>query len=531
MNHLNSAAAMVLAAVLNSFWIALLATAVVWLALRYARLTAAARHRVWWMWLAVLLVLPAVSPAVRHWKARHAAPLQAVSIAVPVQSAPAAISPFPSDPPARVQLKGGNGPLIAFWIWLALVMLQFSRLAWSFRHLRRLKRAAARPELSLQENFDAWVMSCGVRRPVRLLVSPGLASPMAVGFRHPAVILPEPLLVKLSAADLDHVILHELAHVARRDDWTNLAARIAAAMIGWHPVAAWALRRVDREREIACDDWVVAATGAPRPYAASLARLFELCWAKNREVLATGMAGSGSHLGDRIEMLVRRTGQAGRASLGRIGMCMALLLILLVAGVRAPRWVAFAQETPRWQGKPLPAPSPQSFLGALVAAGYGDLSVDDIIALKNHSISPDFLRGVSQSGWAKLTPQQLIDLRSRGVSPEYMRDLRDSGIHDLNIQGVIDLRSRGVQPDYPREIHALGFGPYSVEQIIDLANHGVRLDLFRVLKEGGFTRLTPNEIFEAQNSGLQAGNLREAKQYGPSLSLSQIIRLKRAGVI
>ena len=66
---------------------------------------------------------------------------------------------------------------------------------------------------------------------------------------------------------------------------------------------------------------------------------------------------------------------------------------------------------------------------------------------------------------------------------------------------------------------------------MDFAAHGVRLDLFRALKEGGFMHLTPNEIFEAQNSGLQAGNLREAKQYGASLSLSQIIKLKRAGVI
>ena len=530
MNSLNSASAAILGAVLNTLWQAAAATVLVWLALRYTGLTARARHRVWWGWLAILLVLPAAPPLVHTWKGRQPVPVPQARVSLPA----AVPQPVLTEAPARVQVKAKRGPLIALGIWLALVLLQAGRLVWSFRHLRRLKREAQKPARELRENFDTWVLACGVHRPVRLLVSDRMASPMAVGFRHPVVILPEALLARMSADDLDHVILHELAHVARRDDWSNLAGRVATALMGWHPAVAWVLRRIDREREIACDDWVVAATGAPRPYAASLARLFELCWTKDREMLATGMAGGGSQLGDRIEMLVRRTGEAAhRGSLARVVFCTAVLLALLVAGSRAPRLVAFAQDAP---ARAIPHPAvppanPQSFLGALVAAGYGDLPVDDIINLKNQGISADFLRGVSQAGWGKLSVQELIGLRQRGVSPQYLHDIREAGIRDLNIQGVIDLRSRGVQPEYPREIHALGFGPFSAQQIMDFASHGVRLDLFRALKEGGFTRLGPSEIFDAQNSGLQAGNLREAKQYGASLSLSQIIKLKRAGVI
>ena len=66
------------------------------------------------------------------------------------------------------------------------------------------------------------------------------------------------------------------------------------------------LRQIDRERETACDDWVVAKTGAARPYAASLAHLFELRRARRGEILASGIFGSRSRLGDRIEMLLRR---------------------------------------------------------------------------------------------------------------------------------------------------------------------------------------------------------------------------------
>ena len=532
MNTLNAASAAILGAVLNTLWQAVAGTALVWLALRYTRLHAGTRHLVWWGWMAILLLLPAAPPAVRAWKGRNPAPVLQPAASIPAAFYRPLSQRAAIDPPAPVKVTVKRGPLVALAIWFALVLLQAIRLAWSFLYLRRLKRDSHPPARPLRENFEAWVMACGVHRPVRLLVSGRLASPMAVGFRHPAVILPETLLAELSPADLDHVLLHELAHVARRDDWSNLAGRLAAAFVIWHPAAAWVLRRIDREREIACDEWVVAATGAARPYAASLARLFELCWTRRREALATGMAGRGSHLGERIEMLLRRTGQGAGGSLARAGICTAVLLVLLIAGARAPRWVAFAQDTAS-HGAPrqLAPANPQSFLGALVTAGYGDLSVDDIIALKNRGVSADFLRGIARSGWGRLTTQQLIDLRTRGVQPEYLRELRDSGIRDLNIQGVIELRARGVQPEYPREIHALGFGPYTAQQIIELAAHGVRLDLFRALKESGFTHLAPNEIFDAQSSGLQAGNLREAKQYGANLSLGQIIRLKRAGVI
>ena len=68
MNSLNSAAAAVLGAVLNTLWQAAAATALVWLALRYTRLQAGARHRVWWAWLVILLLLPAAPSAMRAWK-------------------------------------------------------------------------------------------------------------------------------------------------------------------------------------------------------------------------------------------------------------------------------------------------------------------------------------------------------------------------------------------------------------------------------------------------------------------------------
>src|SRR5207244_2458980 len=158
-------------------------------------------------------------------------------------------------------------------LWSAICLAQLVRLAISFCHLRRIKRGARPAAAEERASLNTWLPD--VRRPVRLLVSSDIPAPVAVGFLRPAVLLPESLLSELTPVELEHVLLHELAHLARRDDWTNLLTRLAWAVFALHPVAAFALRQIDRERELACDDWVVSATGAARPYAASLARVFE----------------------------------------------------------------------------------------------------------------------------------------------------------------------------------------------------------------------------------------------------------------
>ena len=123
---------------------------------------------------------------------------------------------------------------------------------------------------------------------------------MAVVFLRPAVILPESLPGELAERELHHIWSHEAAHLARRDDCRNLAAHLAGAILALHPVAIWITRQIEREREIACDYWAVARTRSARPYAASLARMFELRWERRNEVLASGVLGPASRLSDRI---------------------------------------------------------------------------------------------------------------------------------------------------------------------------------------------------------------------------------------
>jgi len=327
----------ILTAVINSLWQAAAVAAIVWAALRFwPRTNAATRYAIWWATLAVILILPAAP----HWIAtmRHhtlsKAPKPKASV-IPAPPVPDRVGLIVIPAAPR---RAAQWPIAVLGIWAAILTWRLYQVGRSYLYLRRVKRRAIVSAIPLPN----------IPRRADLLISREIASPMALGFLRPAVVLPESLLAELSDAEREHVLLHEASHLVRRDDWANLATRLLAGTLALHPVAIWILWRIDREREIACDEWVVSRTGAARPYAASLARLFNLLHGRGGQMLASGIFGRGSRIGDRIEALLR----SGRAfsphtSANGLAVSAVALLGLLLAGSFTPRWIAFAQTAPR----------------------------------------------------------------------------------------------------------------------------------------------------------------------------------------
>jgi len=326
----------VLSAVVNSLWQALAVAALVWLVLRFVpRSTlsnnAATRHAIWWATLGVVLVLPAAPQLIRMMQSNPQ------PVAVKVIKAPiAAPAPVTAEPVIVTVVPGRAAiwPLAIFAVWAAILLWRIYQIGRSYFYLRNVKRRASVSPVPLP----------AIPRRVDLLISQDIVSPMAVGFLRPAIVLPESLLAELSEPERNHVLLHESAHLAKYDDWSNLVMRIMGGVLALHPVAIWILRRIEREREMACDDWVVARTGSARPYAASLARLVELRQTRRGEMLASGFFGGNSRIVDRIEILLRR-GRifSTRASAKAVATSAIVLSGLMLAGSLAPRWIAFAQ--------------------------------------------------------------------------------------------------------------------------------------------------------------------------------------------
>jgi hypothetical protein len=159
------------------------------------------------------------------------------------------------------------------------------------------------------------------------------------------VILPTALLLRLTGEELDHLGLHELAHLRRNDDWTNLTQKVIQSLYFFNPAVLWICRRLDFEREVACDDQVLTLTGHAKPYARSLTKVLEATPWRRGPVLASGAVFRKQQIVRRIEMLLDGT-RDSRPNISHVSLVVILMCIFGAFSqvVRMPAFVAFGHD-------------------------------------------------------------------------------------------------------------------------------------------------------------------------------------------
>ena len=166
--------------------------------------------------------------------------------------------------------------LYMFAAWAVIAFAGLVRVGISLWHLRRVRRSCVPIDLAtldpaLRQTLEKFSSS----RTVTICASDGVRVPTAIGFARPLVVIPAWALRELSPAELNAIVLHELAHLGRWDDWTNLVQRILGALLFFHPAVWWIESKLCLEREMACDDLVLARTTNPLAYAECLVSLAE----------------------------------------------------------------------------------------------------------------------------------------------------------------------------------------------------------------------------------------------------------------
>jgi beta-lactamase regulating signal transducer with metallopeptidase domain len=342
-------------ALLNGAILSAPLAAAVWLALRLIPrrvLNASTRYVIWWVTLAFSLALPVFLAQTRPAPASHPTGRGNLHIAVVnLEQQPAAHAGslhLPVAVPVRPWLR----LLPIAWI-VASTGLLLRLLLSHFAVLRACARAADPPP-EWRARIEPWRAAAGWRRnSVRIANSDEIPVPFAAGPFRPAIVIPRRLLDQLPGHDLHRIGLHEAAHLARLDDCAILAERLLVAIFPWHLAARWIARRIDAEREIACDDRVVEATGCARSYAECLTRVVELCGGVRGSLATASMAGRGVHLSQRVELLVNTPRHPSPRLLPVCVLPFAAgLLALVLAGARAPQLVALTAPV-----TPAPAPA------------------------------------------------------------------------------------------------------------------------------------------------------------------------------
>ncbi len=241
--------------------------------------------------------------------------------------------------------------LFAFLAWALGAGVTTVRLATGFWRLRGLRRSctpivAVDLHPAVQKTLDAiGVPGSPAWGSITIATSEYVRVPAAIGFWKRTIVLPAWALRELAPEDINVILLHEFAHLRRGDDWTNLIQKIVRALFFFHPAVWWIESRLSVEREMACDDAVLAETANPHGYATCLVSLLEKNLAHRLSDRRWSMAQAAVHRAREASLRLARILDKNRPAATRVwkpalGMIAAFSMVCLAVLPHAPQFVA-----------------------------------------------------------------------------------------------------------------------------------------------------------------------------------------------
>ena len=514
------------------------------------RSSAAVRYVVWCAGLLSLLVLPVLSVLLPQWQtgllpqaavlvqeapraAPHVAPASVPLLDAPT-AAPAIPAPVIDDAAAPVAVASpqtgraeapavgvASGPLFAaldfhwstwvFMVWLAGMLFVLVRMAIAHAgvHLLVLRGTMVQDDDWRQLAGDV-ASRLGIRRLVRLRWSAWTAVPLSVGVWRPAIILPE----TAKLWDEQHrrtVLLHELAHVRRRDCLMQLLTQVACAFHWFNPLAWVAARQSRFERERAADDMVLLAGTQASTYAEILLETARSLHSARWTAVASLAMARHSQLESRLMAILDPS--LRHRSLSRVGATMAVVIAACIVLPLAVLNPAQAQrdtivrtdevagdivsplndarftvsENTGSDSNPNSDISPDIDLNAgIVTDDYIDTSYDytPVAGSIGEVVSMD-----------TLTAEQRKMLRSKyGIDSTFIHEIEMLGFTDLVVNEFIALGTYDIDPSYIRGLQAAGYTDFTVSTLLALARSRVELDYIRGIRAAGFKDVTLDPI-------------------------------------
>ena len=262
-------------------------------------------------------------------------------------------------------------------IWLVIVFIRCLQLLTGIQGLYDLRR---------RQVFDVsayWTdrvtrisEKMGINRAVKLAESGIAKVPVMIGYLKPIILLPLGMLTALTTAEIEAILIHELAHIRRRDYVVNFLQHLLEILFFFNPAVLWVSAQIRKERENCCDDIVLEQTGNHISYIKALVACQEY---QAQPELAMALQGQrGSLLGRVNRMLSGKNASLNLAERYVLAICLMLSCIFL-AGFSNPKTVepATRKEASLLQVPEQEAP-PRPLVPQSKAAGR------KVIAVQNH---------------------------------------------------------------------------------------------------------------------------------------------------
>ena len=485
--------------------------------------------------------------------------------------------------------------------WFLGVVLLSLRTAGGLLLIARMRRKEIKPVTrELYEKCLSLQRKMGLDRLVRYCECHRLDAPAVLGWFRPVVLLPIRALTGLTEEQIQVVVAHELAHIRRFDAFVNFFQIAVETVLFYHPAVWWVSHRIRVEREVCCDDEALAVCGDAVNYARALTLMEE--W---RTAPSLMMAANRGPLAERILRLLRLNGASGRMRVAGLGVSLVCLAVALLAGhaflgvaqaslnkspflkqepadesaiIVKPSGIFLGERDPQAPKPSAAAPQPaakpqpakdkeslpasdenkkQSYLDAIEAAGFKNLSVDEIIGMKVQGITPEYIKGIRELGfqptvdeligmkvqgitpdyiremkgfYSKVSVDELIGMKVQGITPQYARELRGLGLQPAADE-LIGMKVQGITPEYVRAMQATGLKP-GTDELIGMKVQGITPDYVKSMQAEGFKDLDCDALIGAKVQGITPEFIEKARKHGfQNLTLDKLMALKHADIL
>lgn len=422
---------------------------------------------------------------------------------------------------------------------------------------------------------------------IRLLKSRHVTMPMTWGILRPVVLLP------LDEDDWSDecsriVLLHELAHIKRRDCLTQILAQLACALYWFNPLVWSAAKRLRIERELACDDQVLEVGTRATDYATHLVAIassFEPgIFASSMTV---GMACS--QLESRVVSILNPDVQRRGLNRFRILVATILAVVFIVPLSIVQPWVRAAvlpQKTN--SGKKSAPPVTESTetekhldeylskiaevhtqkaldlainhqieVNSVVEQNIEHINQQELVQIPEHvlevieqdktagngksatpsdeqnqrmkllGITPEFIESVRKMGFDNLSPNQLIEIRVHKIDEAFVNQVRGWGFTNLSLNQLIQLRVSGVTTEYIEAMKRAGFDKLPLNKLSSLRIHNVTPEFIDEVRRLGFDNLSIDQILSLRIHNINEAFVKETQNWGyGKLSLNELMQIR-----
>jgi bla regulator protein blaR1 len=230
-------------------------------------------------------------------------------------------------------------------VWMLIFLYQMARLVAGLHYIHRIRtvKTVAVPE-AWQHRAIVLSRAMGIRQKIDFLQSTLVRVPVVVGYFKPVVLLPLGLITQLDPRYLEPILLHELAHIRRKDFAVNLLQSFLESIFFFNPGLLWLSSVIREEREACCDDMVLGYTSDKKNYFEAL-----LCFQEQKASFAMALQTRKGYLLHRVKRML--TNENKKLNI--------MERIILVSGLMLFSAFAFlpaAQTTPKNTAPPVPVP-------------------------------------------------------------------------------------------------------------------------------------------------------------------------------